>query len=271
MTENALPTGDAAANHSGKLFLRAVGGSTVVLELGGLRLITDPTFDEPGDYRSPVGVISKTAPPALGPDEVGPVDAVLLSHDQHPDNLDKAGREYLKAVPLVLTTPASADRVGGNAQGLAPWEHHDLQRPGGTSLRITAVPAQHGPEGAEAVSGPVTGFVLTAADLPTVYVSGDNASVDVVRDITERCSPIDTVILFAGAARPGTFDGGLVTFDSEGAAAAAEVLQARHVVPAHWNSWSHVADGADSLRAAFNRAGLADRLELLQPGESATL
>jgi hypothetical protein len=64
--------------------IQAVGGPTAILEVGGLRLLTDPTFDPPGDYPRPDGpTLVKLAPPALGPDDLGRVDAVLLSHDQH--------------------------------------------------------------------------------------------------------------------------------------------------------------------------------------------
>lgn len=250
----------------------AVGGPTALLELGGLRLLTDPTFDVPGTYGLNVAgfLITKTDAAALGPDEVGPVDAVLLSHDQHPDNLDTSGRAYLGTTPLVLTTPTGAERLGGTARGLAPGDTHELPRPDGGVLRVSAVPAQHGPVGSETVQGEVTGFVLSAADLPTVYVTGDNASLDVVRRIAARHAPIDTVVLFAGAARPGTFDGGLVTVDSEQAAEAARILDARRVVPVHFNSWKHITEGAVALRAAFEAAGLSDRLVLLQPGESTT-
>ncbi|WP_217919413.1 MBL fold metallo-hydrolase [Actinomadura sp. BRA 177] len=73
------------------LNVRYLGGPTAILEIGGARLVLDPTFDAPGDY--PIGSrkLTKTAGAVLGPDETGPVDAVLLSHDQHPDNLDKGG------------------------------------------------------------------------------------------------------------------------------------------------------------------------------------
>jgi hypothetical protein len=84
-------------------------------------------------------------------------------------------------VPLVLTTVVGAERLSGrhdaaHAEGLAPWDARELTRPDGGVLTVTAVPARHGPEGFEERTGPVTGFVLTAPDLPTVYVSGDNAS-----------------------------------------------------------------------------------------------
>ena len=122
--------------------------------------------------------------------------------------------------------------------------------------------AQHGPEGCEPVSGDVIGFVLSAADLPTVYVSGDNASLDLVRAIAERTGPVDTAVLFAGAARTGLFDGALLTLDSAQAAEAAAILEARRVVPVHFDSWAHFSEGCAELEAAFAAAGLLDRLQL---------
>jgi L-ascorbate metabolism protein UlaG (beta-lactamase superfamily) len=197
------------------------------------------------------------------------VDAVLLSHDQHPDNLDRSGRAFLATVPVTYTTQSGAARLGGTAQGLAPWTHVDLPRPDGGALRVTAVPAQHGPVGCEPISGDVIGFVLSAPDLPTVYISGDNASLAVVDEIAARFGTVDTAVLFAGAARTGIFDGALLTLDSEQAAAAASALGARRVVPLHFNSWQHFTEGAEPLRRAFTAAGLADRLVLLAPGEAA--
>ncbi|GGV23611.1 MBL fold metallo-hydrolase [Kitasatospora herbaricolor] len=254
------------------LSVHAVGGPTAVIEYGGLRLLTDPTFDEPGDYVPERGLIlSKLAPAGLAADQVGPVDAVLLSHDQHADNLDTGGRLALAKAPLTVTTPASAARLGGTARGLAPWESLELARPAGGPVVVTAVPARHGPEGCEPVTGDVTGFVLTGPGLPTVYVSGDNASMGNVREIAHRAGPVDTALLFAGAVRTRLFGGALLTLDSAQAAEATAVLGARRVVPLHFNSWMHFTEGAAHLRVAFEAAGLADRLVLLAPGESAVV
>jgi L-ascorbate metabolism protein UlaG (beta-lactamase superfamily) len=254
------------------LRIRAVGGPTAVLEIGGLRLITDPTFDPPGDYRSPSGaLLTKTAPAALRPDDIGPVDAVLLSHDQHQDNLDGSGRAFLTTAPVVLTTPSGAARLGGTARGMAPGASLGLPRPGGGELRVTAVPARHGPEGCEPATGEVTGFVLTGSGLPTVYISGDNASLDVVRRIAGRFAPVDTAVLFAGAARTSLFDGALLTLDSAQTAEAARILGARRAVPVHFDGWAHFTEGGAALREAFEAAGAAERLILLRPGEAAAL
>ncbi|MBS1877914.1 MAG: MBL fold metallo-hydrolase [Actinobacteria bacterium] len=256
--------------------IRVLGGPTVLFEYGGLRFLTDPTFDQPGDHQRPGGpLLTKTAPPPAGPAEIGRIDVVLLSHDQHPDNLDESGRELLGRSPLTLTTTGAAGRLGGSAKGLAEWQPVALDRPGGGSVTVTGVPAIHGPgrpDQVEPVTGHVIGFVLSADGLPTMYVSGDNASLDAVREIAERCGPVGTAVLFAGAVSfPALFDGGLIVFDSEGAAEAARILGASRVVPAHCEGWSHYSEGREALAAAFSAAGLADRLdfgdgEALSPG-----
>jgi L-ascorbate metabolism protein UlaG (beta-lactamase superfamily) len=239
------------------------GGPSALIEFGGLRFLTDPAFDAPGEY--PIGggrKLVKTAPAAVDPDTLDPIDVVLLSHDEHPDNLDHSGRALLSRVPLVLTTPGGAGRLGGTAQGLAPWESVELARPDGGTVTVTATPAQHGPEGCEPVTGEVVGFVLAAADLPTVYVSGDNASLAVVKEIADRVGEVDTAVLFAGGARTGILDNALLTLDSAQAAEAAAILGVRRVVPVHFDSWGHFSEGRSALEAAFAEAGLTDRLRL---------
>ncbi len=242
--------------------VRVFGGPTALIEIGGLRLLTDPTFDDIRDYELGPGLLlRKTAPSPVSVDEVGAVDAVLLSHDQHPDNLDETGRAYLSQAPVVLTTPDAAGNIGGSTRGLEPWESAELSRPDGSVLTVTATPARHGPEGCEPVTGDVTGFVLAGEGVPTTYVSGDNASLEIVEHIAERVGPVDTAVIFAGAARTPFFDGALVTLDSGQAAEAARILGARHVVVAHTDSWSHITEDRATAEAACAAAGLADRLQ----------
>ena len=90
----------------------------------GWRILTDPTFDPPGrTYKFGWGSKStKLSGPALEPDEVGPIDAVLVSHDHHGDNLDDSGRALLAAAPMVITTKAGARRLGSGVRGLDPWD-----------------------------------------------------------------------------------------------------------------------------------------------------
>lgn len=95
--------------------LTHIGGPTVLVELAGWRILTDPTFDPPGrKYGFGWGTSSvKTAGPAVDPADLGGIDVVLLSHDHHADNLDDAGRLVLARVAFPRTGSRSAPRAGG--------------------------------------------------------------------------------------------------------------------------------------------------------------
>lgn len=244
--------------------LTLIGGPTALLEYAGLRLLTDPTFDEPRSYEGGIA-LHKLVGPALGPDEVGAVDVALLSHDQHPDNLDIAGRAFLDRVPTVLSTPEAAARTAG-VVGLAPWESRRLG-----AVEITAVPALHGPEGAEELSGTVTGFLLRAEGEPVVYVSGDNASVSVVEGIAARAGRIDVAVLFTGAANVGRFGDTDLTLNARTAAAAARVLGGAVIVPVHAEGWHHFSETRERLVREFGYQGLADRLRVPEHGVALVL
>ncbi|MEH0416843.1 MBL fold metallo-hydrolase [Streptomyces sp. B21-083] len=245
--------------------VRVYGGPTALIEYGGLRFVTDPTFDAPGEYPMPLPgdhKLVKTEPAPVSAADLGRVDAVLLSHDGHDDNLDDAGRAFLPEVPVVFTTVSGAGRLGGNAQGLAFWETAELWRPDGGTVTVTGLPARHGPEGCEPITGDVVGFMLTSDDLPSVYVSGDNASLDHVKEIAAKFAPVDTAVLFLGGARMDfAFEGALLTLDSALGAEAARILGARRVVPAHYDSWAHFKEGRKEIEAAFSEADLTERLD----------
>lgn len=85
--------------------LTHVGGPTVLIELAGWRILTDPTFDPPGRrYTFGWGTSSrKLSGPTADADHLAPVDLVLLSHDHHADNLDEMGRRMLASATTVVT------------------------------------------------------------------------------------------------------------------------------------------------------------------------
>ncbi len=120
-----------------KVTVTLIGGPTVLIDYCGLRFLTDPTFDHAGEEYPSSGVtLRKLTEPAFRPAALGRVDAVLLSHDQHKDNLDVSGRAFLAEVPLVLTTPIGAQRLGNETKGLATWESLELQTPTGQRVRV---------------------------------------------------------------------------------------------------------------------------------------
>ena len=249
--------------------LTLIGGPTVVIELGGLRLVTDPTFDAPGTYPSGTIQLEKTSAPALSTAEIGAIDAVLLSHDQHFDNLDRAGRAYLSEVPTTFTTPIGAGRLGGNAVGLAPWESTRVEGRNGTGLHLTAAPARHGPPGIEPIAGDVAGFLL-GVDQPgdAIYVTGDTVWYDGVAEVARRYRP-KLVILFAGSAEPrGRFH---LTMDANDALETAHAFPDAKIVAVHNEGWRHFAETDAELRQAFAALGIADRLQSLERGRPVLL
>lgn len=244
--------------------LTLIGGPTVLIEVGGFRLLTDPTFDPPGLYGTTPIRFEKTQGPALHPDEIGPIDAVLLSHDQHLDNLDAAGRAMLPQAGAVFTTQAGAERLGGRAQGLAPFETEVVESATGGRLFLTGAPARHGPVGIEPLSGDVIGFLI-GFDSPgdAIYVTGDTVWYHGIADVARRFAP-KLVILFAGSAETrGRFH---MTMDSNDALETAHAFPEAAIAAAHTEGWFHFKEGAADLAASFAALGQSQRLLALEPG-----
>lgn len=249
--------------HDVKLTL--IGGPTVLIEIAGARFLTDPTFDAPGDYPDLPVRLEKLAGPAIQPDALPPVDAVLLSHDQHMDNLDRAGRAFLPKAGRVLTTPAGAARLGGGALGLAPFETVDLQA-GGGRLFVTGTPARHGPAGIEPISGDVTGFLIgREAPGDAIYVTGDTVWYAGLSAVAERYRP-KLVVAFAGSAEPrGPFH---VTMDSNDVIELAAAFPAARIAAVHTEGWGHFRQGGGDLEASFRALRIAARLVGLVSGRA---
>lgn len=249
--------------------LTLIGGPTLLIEIGGFRLLTDPTFDGPGTYQLPHVTLEKLAGPALPAEALGRIDAVLLSHDQHSDNLDHAGRALVGQVPATLTTRAGAARLGATARGLAAWQTVEVAGPDGARLSITATPARHGPVGIEPLSGDVTGFLIgVAAPGDAIYVTGDTVWYHGVAEVARRYRP-RLVILFAGAAKTrGAFH---LTMDSNDAIETAHAFPDAQIVAAHTDGWGHFTESGDDLARAFATLGLGERLQPLRLGIATTL
>ncbi|SOD98438.1 MBL fold metallo-hydrolase [Blastococcus haudaquaticus] len=253
-----------------------IGTATVLVELGGLTLLTDPAFDPPGtpQYFAVPGsamriLLRRTAGPAMAVQQLPPIDVVLLSHDGHADNLDTSGRRLLGSVGRVLTTRSAARRLGQPAVGLAPWESH-VVRAGEVRLRVTATPARHAPDGWSDVAGEVVGFVVEVVDdgarrEPVLYFSGDTVPHPELEEIGRRFG-VDVAFLHLGAARFAAAGDTPFSLDADEAVALARSLRARAVVPIHVDDWEHFTLVHDDVVAAFDAAGLSAVLRSLAPG-----
>jgi L-ascorbate metabolism protein UlaG (beta-lactamase superfamily) len=230
--------------------------------------LTDPTFDPSGTtYMLPSYRLCKTMDSAMGPDSIGPIDAVLLSHDHHFDNLDHAGRDLVTRTPEVFTTVAGAARLDGSATGLVPWQDVDIKAPGGRVLKITATPARHGPPHAD--RGPVIGFVLGFQDDPEdqIYLSGDTVWYEGIRQVAEQFS-IRVAMLFMGAARVGAAGDWPLTFTAAEGVEAARAFSKAAIVPAHYEGWQHFSESRAEITRTFEQAGLSHRLCWLPAGRA---
>jgi L-ascorbate metabolism protein UlaG (beta-lactamase superfamily) len=244
------------------LTITHVGGPTTLLEIGGVRLLVDPTFDPPGRrYSFGWGTSSrKTAGPALPVSALGDLDAVLLTHDQHADNLDNSGRGLLTSVPLVITTPAAARRVGG--VGLAVWESAMVG-----DLSVTATPSRHGPAWAVPLVGPTTGFALRPPGASSiVWISGDTVLFPGVLEVASRFT-VDTAILHLGKVQFGLTGPARFTMTGRDAVRLCSAVKPRRVVPVHYEGWSHFHEGRAEISAAFPQ----DALTWLVPGVQTAL
>lgn len=247
-----------------------IGGPTILLEVGGLRLLTDPTLDPPRDYQAGPFIHSKTVGPAYATYTIGDIDAVLLSHDHHFDNLDHAGRELLSKVEQVLTTTVGAERLQGNVIGLEVWQSIDLPAPNGKILSITATPARHGPVGDD--RGPVIGFLLSYKDSrdEPIYISGDTVWYEGVEETLKRFPNIHVAVLSVGAARVPVLPANL-TFSAAEAVRVAETLHKARIIPVHFEGWKHLTESKGDLSKAFAAAGREDQLVWLPAGKSVPL
>jgi L-ascorbate metabolism protein UlaG (beta-lactamase superfamily) len=244
------------------LSMTLIGGPTALIEIDGFRLLTDPTFDAPRTYQLGHVKLEKLSGPALAEDTIGEIDAVLLSHDQHADNLDESGKHFLPKAKRVLTTEVGAKRIGGHAEGLAPWTSVELSK-NGHSLTITATPARHGPAGIEPLAGDVIGFVLAMKDHRPIYISGDTVWYDGVAEVARRFKA-GIVMPFAGAAQTrGPFH---LTMDTNDTIETARAFPDATIVPLHTDGWAHFKQNANDLRISFEALGFGSRLKLLEPG-----
>jgi len=251
---------------SSSLHITYVGGPTALIEIGNLRLLTDPTFDPAGrEYRTTAYSLHKLQGPAIPLDSLGRIDAVLLSHDHHFDNLDDSGRRLLPKAGRVLTTEAGAARLGGRAEGLAPWQSTDVPTGDGSALRITATPARHGP--AQADRGPVIGFVLASLTAPesAIYLSGDTVWYEGVAEVALRF-PVTIALLFMGAARVAAAGPWHLTFTGAEGVEAARAFGGATIVPLHFEGWAHFTETRMDIDRAFREAELGHRLLGLQAG-----
>ncbi|MEV4422771.1 MBL fold metallo-hydrolase [Patulibacter sp. NPDC049589] len=252
-----------------------VGGPTVLIEVGGWRILTDPTFDPPGKrYFFGWGTASKKLQgPAVAFDDLGPIDAVLISHDHHGDNLDPTGRELLPRMGQIVTTAPGAKRLDGDAIGLQPWQTTTLASEGKVDIEITATPCRHGPPGSRPIVGEVVGFALQweGQEHGVLWITGDTVLYDGVREVPKKLD-VGTVIVHMGGVTFPWLSGPLrYTMNAQEAVELCGALDPTTIVPIHFEGWKHFRQGRAAAKTVIGASPLADRTRWLEPGTAESI
>jgi L-ascorbate metabolism protein UlaG (beta-lactamase superfamily) len=265
------PAGD------GEITLTWIGHATLLLQLGGLNVLTDPHLTGRASPFSFLGPKRKV-PPALSLEELPRIDVVLISHN-HYDHLDR---------PTVV---GLARQPGGSPRFFVPlgmkawfadegiedvveqdwWQHSDYR-----GLRIHQVPAQHFSarglfDRNEVLWG---GFVVEHPGF-RFYFAGDAGYGPDFADIGARFGSIDLAALPIGAYEPRWFMKAM-HIDPAEAVQAQQDLRARYAVAMHWGTFEMTDEPFDEPPQALARALQAagrppERFFLLKHGETRVL
>lgn len=256
-----------------KVTITQIDTACMLIDINGFRIVTDPAFDAAGNsYQSGGGrVLNKTGSPALDPADLRHTDLVLLSHDQHKDNLDNSGREFIRTVPLVISTREAEERLEmDTVTGIDEWETVAIDTAKVPGLRITGTPAQHAnTKEMSKISGHVLGFILEweGQEKGALYISGDTVYFEGIEEIASRYT-IDTAILHIGKAGfPKLLPDIHLTFTAAEAIRTAKLFNVNKMVPTHMAGWEHFQESAEDAHTQIKTAGLEDKLVWLTPGK----
>jgi L-ascorbate metabolism protein UlaG (beta-lactamase superfamily) len=248
-----------------------LGHSTVLLELDGRRVLTDPVF---GERISPVSFVGPRrfhpVPAAL--DELPPLDAVLLSHD-HYDHLCRSTIAALarKGVPIVtaLGVGAHLERFGVEPGRITELDWDESVEIAG--VRFTATPAQHfSGRGPTDRNRTLWASWVIQSERRKVFFSGDTGLTPQFTDIGHRHGPFDLVMLEVGAFHPAW---GSIHLGPENALTAFSMLGGGTLLPVHWgtfnlalHAWNEPAETLLALAAERGARILTPRLgEVFEP------
>jgi len=273
----ARPAFVAPRAPSSRLTVTWVGHASLLIQLSGLNILTDPMWS---DRASPVRFAGprRWVAPGIAFDDLPALDVVLQSHNHYDHLDDRTVRRLAQAhpraswvVPLGLASFVH-ERGGRTVVELDWWQEHAIE-----SLRIGATPAQHFSSRGIGDRGDTLwcGFALTTASGRRVFFAGDTGFHPDFGVIGERYGPFDVALMPIGAYEPRWFMR-YVHMNPEEAVEAFRALNARIMVPIHWGTFKLTDEAMDEppvrARAAWQRAGLpADGYRQLAHGETLVL
>ncbi|KAK4660722.1 hypothetical protein QC762_0021890 [Podospora pseudocomata] len=248
-----------------KVSVTHIGTATTILDIDGITFLTDPFFSPAGTTFEHAGYVLKVHDdPALKLDQLPHIDAVLLSHENHADNLDPLGRQLLDG-RRVFTTVDGANNLAPRPDviGFKDWEERQV-RIAGKLFTITATPCTHWP-GHECV-----GFIVHTEDFGVaadgkpnaIYFTGDTVYVP---DLARMAEKYHIVIALMNLGK-ATFDGLQITMDGKQGAQLFKDIKADLLVPMHHESWDHFTQNEPELARELREEGVLDSVRWPKPG-----
>ena len=250
-----------------------LGHSTLLLELNGLRILTDPVFGERVSPVSFAGPRRFHAPPATIA-QLPPLDFVLLSHDHYDHLCTRSVRELARlGVPFVtaLGVGARLEDLGVLPELISELDWHEQvtlvarNRPGAADreVRFTATPSQHfSGRGLTDRNATLWASWVIDTGRQRVFFSGDTGLFPELSDVGKSHGPFDLVLLEIGAFHPSWGD---IHLGPENALRAHELLGGGLLMPIHWGTFSLALHDWDEPGETLVRLAEAQGTKLFLP------
>jgi L-ascorbate metabolism protein UlaG (beta-lactamase superfamily) len=246
-----------------------LGHSTVLIEIDGLRILTDPVW---GPRASPSRLAGpkRFQPVPVALRALPAIDLVLVSHD-HYDHLDYPTiRELAKMdVPFVTSLGVGAHL---EAWGVAHeriteldwWESHTVHgRTRKCEVTVTAAPSQHfSGRGLRDRNATLWSSLAIRSAKHSVFFSGDTGLTTEYATIRERLGPFDLVMLEVGAFHPSW---GHIHLGPANALKALDLLGGGAFLPVHWGTFSLALHAWDEPAETLLALGTKGSARLMMP------
>ncbi|MGV3623626.1 MAG: MBL fold metallo-hydrolase [Archangium sp.] len=241
-----------------------LGHSTVLLEIDGFRVLTDPVF---GERASPLTFAGpkRFHPVPASLDELPPLDAVLLSHDHYDHLCATTMRELARKpeIPIVtsLGVGAHLERLGIAANRIHELDWHEARDIKG--LKITATPCQHfSGRGVSDRNTTLWSSWVIQSDTHKVFFSGDTGITEEFRATGTKYGPFDLVMLEVGAFHPSW---GTIHLGPENALKVFQMLGGGTLLPVHWGTFNLALHAWDDPAETLVKLAEEQKLRVITP------